>query len=403
MRLDLLRGSFKSRISYEKKGFIMDFDYEMLLKTTSDLVKIESINPPGLEEAVGEYLIDFLREASIETSVYPVENGRFNVVGRIKGTERSPSLVFTGHMDVVPVSGKEKERWDTRPFSGEIKDGFLYGRGSSDMKGGLASAMVAMSEIAKRGIRPARDIYLIATVDEEDGMKGSRGLLKEAFLDTIGLLVVCEPTGLKICTAGKGRTYADIRVTGQTGHGSQGKGGNVIDFARQLMNKMHETSFTEYENTIYGSSFWQPLSISAGREPCIIPDELVLKVDARLVPDHRTEDIWLRMEGIIKALEDENPGCEAAIEIIDRREGWILPAASEAISKLKDIYEDLNIPFETTFFAGTTDGSILRKNNFECLIVGPGDLAGVHRENERVSLQDLVQSCRIYLEMMKRS
>lgn len=380
----------------------MDFDYEMLLKTTSDLVKIESINPPGLEEAVAGYIIDFLREASIETRVYPVESGRFNVVGRIPGKERSPSLAFTGHMDVVPVSGKEKERWDTRPFSGEIKDGFLYGRGSSDMKGGLASAMVAMSEIAKRGITPARDIYLIATVDEEDGMKGSKALLKEAFIDTIGLLIVCEPTGLKICAAGKGRTYADIRITGQTGHGSQGKGGNVIDFARQLMNKMQETSFPGYENTIYGSSFWQPLSISAVQEPCIVPDELILKVDARLVPDHRTEDIWLRMEGIIRALEGENPGCEAVVEVIDRREGWILPAESEAVSKLKHIYEDLKIPFATTFFAGTTDGSILRKNNFESLIVGPGDLGGVHRENECVPIQELVQSCRIYLEMMKR-
>ena len=75
-----------------------------------------------------------------------------------------------------------------------------------------------MEEIVKEGITPSEDIYFIATVDEEDSMKGSKALLKESFLDTIPLIIVCEPTGLKICTAGKGRTYANLKITGQTGH-----------------------------------------------------------------------------------------------------------------------------------------------------------------------------------------
>ncbi len=377
-------------------------DVEKLFKTASDLVRINSINPPGLEEETGKYLVEFFREASIETKVFPVEDGRFNVIARIPGKGSSLPLAFTGHMDVVPVSSKELKRWNTSPFSGEIHDGFLYGRGSSDMKGGLASIMAAMSQIAEKGIIPAGDIYLIATVDEEDGMKGSKALLNESFLDTIPLLIVCEPTDLKICTAGKGRTYGSIKITGKTGHGSQGKGHNAIDFARQILNKMEQTSFLEYENTLYGSSFWQPLSIHAGVEPCVVPDELELKVDARLVPDHSTKAVWDEMEKIISSLMAQNPGYEAAIEIIDQREGWILPSSSPAISKIKESYEHLHLPFEATFFAGTTDGSIFRKRGMDCVILGPGDLGCVHKENERVSLQQLVDSCEIYFDMIRR-
>jgi succinyl-diaminopimelate desuccinylase len=375
-------------------------DMEMLLKTTCELVQIPSINPPGLEEAVGKYLLEFFKKSSIETKIFPVENGRFDVVARIPGKSSSSPLAFTGHMDVVPVSDKELNRWNSSPFSGEIHEGFLYGRGSSDMKGGLASVMVAMSEIVRKGIVPSQDIYFIATVDEEDSMKGSKALLKESLLDNISLVIVCEPTSLKICTAGKGRTYGNLKLIGSTGHGSQGKGQNVIDFARQLLNKMDETNFAEYENTLYGKSFWQALSIHAGVEPCVVPDELELKVDARLVPNHNTETIWNEMEKILRDLKIQNPGYEGKIEIIDQREGWILPPTAPIISKINGIYDELQIPFDTTFFAGTTDGSILRKKGIDCIILGPGDLSCVHKENERISIQELIDSCRIYFEIM---
>lgn len=377
-------------------------DVDNLLKTTCDLVQIKSINPSGLEEEVGKYLIEFFQKASIETKIFPVENGRFDVVAKIPGKSSSSPIAFTGHMDVVPVSEKEFSRWNISPFSGKIHEGFIYGRGSSDMKGGLASAMVAMSEIVDKGITPSNDIYLIATVDEEDSMKGSKALLKESLLDTIPLVIVCEPTGLKICTAGKGRTYANLKITGQTGHGSQGKGHNVINFARQLLNKMEETTFPEYENTAYGDSFWQALSINAGVEPCVVPDELELKVDARLVPNHKTKEIWNEMEKILSYLKVQNPGYEGKIEIIDEREGWILPPTAPILSNIKEIYEHLHIPFETTFFAGTTDGSILRRKGMDCIILGPGDLSCVHKENERVLIQELIDSCKIYFEIMQR-
>jgi acetylornithine deacetylase/succinyl-diaminopimelate desuccinylase family protein len=372
----------------------------LLLKTVSDLVRIESINPPGNEEPVSSYLLDFFMTRSIEAEVYTVEGKRMNVVAHIPGKDSSKAIAFTGHMDVVPVSPKEALRWTSPPFSGELSGGFLHGRGSSDMKGGLASAMVSMAAIKESGFTPPRDIYMIATVDEEDGMKGSKSLLDEKFLEKVELLIVCEPTGLMVCTAGKGRTYGTISVQGGTGHGSQGKGQNAIDLARRLMNLMEEEDFAGYEDTDYGSSFWQPLSIQAGVEPCVVPDELQLKIDARLVPEHDPDDIWRRLDRIIERLKLENPGYEVSYDVIDMREGWIVPEGSENLLKVKNVYIKAGIQFITSFFAGTTDGSIFRRRGIECLILGPGDLSLVHRENEKVKISELIDSLRIYTIMM---
>ncbi len=372
----------------------------LLLKTAGDLVRIESINPPGNEYEVSAYLLDFFRSCSIEAEGFEVEGARRNIVARIPGKDSSRAIAFTGHMDVVPVSPKEALRWTTPPFSGDIIGGFLHGRGSSDMKGGLASAMVSMAAIKESGITPPRDIYLIATVDEEDGMKGSKSLLDENFLDKVELLIVCEPTGLMVCNAGKGRTYGTISVQGGTGHGSQGKGQNAIDLARKLMNLMDEEDFSIYEGTEYGDSFWQPLSIHAGVEPCVVPDELELKMDARLVPDHDPEDIWRRLDRIIGRLKTENPGYEMTYEVIDVRDGWKVPEGSENLLKVKNVYLQAGIPYSTTFFAGTTDGSIFWRRGIECLILGPGDLSLVHKENEKVSVSELTDSMKVYTGMM---
>ncbi|MBP1919211.1 M20 family metallopeptidase [Youngiibacter multivorans] len=372
----------------------------LLLKTASDLVRIESINPPGNEENASTYLLDFFKAYSIEAETYMVEGNRRNVVAHIPGKDSSRSIAFTGHMDVVPVSPKEALRWTSPPFSGELSGGFLHGRGSSDMKGGLASAMVSMASIKESGITPPRDIYMIATVDEEDGMKGSKSLLDEKFLDRAELIIVCEPTGLMVCTAGKGRTYGTISIQGGTGHGSQGKGQNAIDLARKLMNLMVEEDFAGYEDTEYGSSFWQPLSIQAGVEPCVVPDELQLKIDARLVPYHDPDDIWRRLDSIIERLKLKNPSYEVSYDVIDMREGWIVPEGSENLQLVKNVYLEAGIQFNTTFFAGTTDGSIFRRRGIECLILGPGNLSLVHMENEKVKISELLKSMKIYTIMM---
>lgn len=374
-------------------------DSDFLFSTISDLVRLPSINPPGDEHQVANYVMTFFDTFAIPTTCYPVASDRTVIVGKIPGERSDGALAFTGHMDVVPVSPDESRRWTSPPFSGEISDGFLHGRGSADMKGGLGACMVTMAHMKKQGILPPTDIYLIATVDEEDGMIGSKRLLHEPFLRQIDRLIVCEPTQLTLATAGRGRTYANIHVKGQTGHGSQGKSGNAIDYARCLLNAMEEITFGEYASREYGTSFWQPLAINAGVEPCVVPDEVQIKVDARLVPSQPTDSVWEAMDSILASLKTSHPQYCATVEIIDRREGWIHPE-NAWVKTLDRHMAALGLSSTHSTFPGTTDGSVLRQTGMDCLIIGPGDLSTVHRENEKVSLNELLTAANLYYQLI---
>lgn len=372
-----------------------------IIKVLQDLVRVESVNPPGLEKAMGDYIVNYMTQAGIPTETVYVQEGRFNVVSILKGRDSSDGIIFTGHMDVVPVSEDERERWNVGPFSGNIIGEYLYGRGSADMKGGLTCAMVAMKSLKEKNIVPEKDIALVATVDEENLMLGSRAMIGNPLIRHCKSVVVCEPTSLKVCTASRGRTYATIHITGKTGHGSRPVvGQNAIELSRFIMDRMACETFEEYASEKYGRSFWQPLSIHAGIQPCVIPDRCSMVVDARIVPGHMPGDVWQSMKNIFKEIKEEVPTFQAKIELIDEREPWETPDDCDLMIKTRKVYKEHFCDFETDVFTGTTDGTFLRRDGREAIIAGPGDLNNVHQENEKVELEELYQAFEIYMGFM---
>ena len=131
------------------------------------------MNPPGNEGEIAEYLAGRMHDLGIEATVETVEPGRANVIGKIGGGGGTP-LVFTGHLDVVPPGG---QRWQHDPFAAELVDGRIYGRGSADMKGGVAAIVTAMAALVRTGYRPSGNISLAATCGEEAGMIGARAIV----------------------------------------------------------------------------------------------------------------------------------------------------------------------------------------------------------------------------------
>ena len=131
-----------------------------LVKMLSNAVDIKSTNPTGNEKPMCEYVEGLLKENGIEYSIVPVEKDRYDILAKINGATKEDAIVFTGHMDVVPVSDDEMKRWNTPPFTSTIKDGKLYGRGSADMKSGLLSALYAMILLNRNNITPKRDIKI---------------------------------------------------------------------------------------------------------------------------------------------------------------------------------------------------------------------------------------------------
>ena len=371
-------------------------DEDELVDIFSKAVDIKSTNPKGNEKPMCEYVESLLKQNGIEYVSVLVEEGRYDIIAKIRGSQDKDALVFTGHMDVVPVSDDEMKRWNTPPFTSTIKDGKLYGRGSADMKSGLISAIYSMILLKRNNITPKRDIILAATIDEENLMKGSKALKDNEAFKNAKYLIVCEPTDMKICNEQKGRTWADICVHGMTAHGSQkGVGENAIYLAIKLIEKIKHTEFKEYPDT-----FWRTLAINAGVEPQVVPDRCVFTVDARLQVGHEPAKIWEKLEEFIQEIKSENPHFDATYEIEDMRISWHTKKEDELIqgimSSLKKL--DINPVFDT--FTGSTDASMLIKNNLIPVIIGPGDLSVVHRENEYVELNQLFESCRLYIDIM---
>lgn len=114
-----------------------------LVELVRDLVKLDSVNPYGNEKVVTEYLLKLLIMRGVEHWTIDVENDRKNIIAILRGEEDGEGIIFTGHQDVVPISEVERKKWTKDPFSAEVENDFIYGRGSSDMKGGLAAAILA--------------------------------------------------------------------------------------------------------------------------------------------------------------------------------------------------------------------------------------------------------------------
>lgn len=372
---------------------IKDERYAVCVDLLTQLVRVPSVNPPGLEEKAVRVCTEFLKKHGVSYFTVEVAPGREDVVAIKRGTQPNlPGIIFTGHLDVVPVSEKEYARWICDPFAAQIRDGRLYGRGATDMKSGVAALLTALVFST-----PVRDVAAVLTVDEEDAMAGSKALVGHPALSRFTEVVVCEPTDMRLCTKGRGRTYGHITVTGQTGHGSRpGVSLSAIKMARYLMDEMDRVELNPGKSEGDDRTFWQILAIHAGVEPCVVPDSVKMTLDARLALDDKPERIWSQLRAVIADLKQKYPSFGAEIDVIDCREPWETDANSPLIKRLDHLLPG----HDRLCFTGTTDGTILRRDGRDVVIIGPGNLDLAHKENESVSLEALRQALVLYGALM---
>lgn len=377
-------------------------DMDEVVNIVCDLVKIPSINPPGNEKQVSNYICNLFDDENIEYRKINVDRDRDVIVAKIKGESTGESLIFTGHQDVVPISDDEIKKWKTNPFSGNVDAGKIIGRGSSDMKGGLGAAIYAAIMMRRKGIVPKKDILLVLTCDEEHYMLGSRKAINDDEIKRAKYCIVCEPTEMKICTASKGRTWAEIIVYGQTAHGSQkGLGVNAIEQCSKLIQEIKKHKFEKNINAITGETFWQPYAISAGVEPAIVPDKCSMFVDARLTLGHYPKEVWSDMEEIFDKLRDDDKNFDAEINVVEERSPWITDNKDYIVDLIHREVEKSGIIPEYDIFMGTTDGTKFKSVGITPIIFGPGNLSVVHKENEFIDIEELIKATEIYFNIMK--
>src|SRR5271157_86566 len=211
----------------------------------SGLINKNTTNPPGNEIVAAKYVSESLKQDGFKCELFESSAGRGNVVTRLRGSSGKPSLLLLSHLDVVAADPKE---WSVDPFSGVIKDGFVWGRGALDMKGMTAIEVMALKLLKRSGVKLKGDVILAATADEEKGGEAGAGWLVQNHPDKIQAdYVLNEGGGLSmdidgkhmftINTAEKGILWLKIKAGGTPGHGSIP---GAADNARLRMNRVVE-------------------------------------------------------------------------------------------------------------------------------------------------------------------
>lgn len=358
------------------------------------LVQFPSLNPPGEEKACADYLANLLRCAGLEVELHEFAVGRPSIIARLRGTSDLKPLVFTGHIDVVPLGAKP---WSVPPFAAEVRDGKLIGRGASDMKAGVAAFVVAAIAQEKQG-KPRRGVTLVITAGEETGCEGAFHLVRIGALGPAELLIVAEPTSNLPIIAHKGSVRLRITAKGKTAHSSMPElGSNAVYKVAEWIRCIEKLGFESNSHPLLGRTTASVTTVFGGQNINSVPDFAGFTVDFRTVPsqDH----------GELVASIQEICGQEAAIEILTNFKGFGTAPDDIAIEPLMDILEKrMGSRPKCNGAPYFTDASALVPgfNDVATVVIGPGEAAQCHQTDEFCYADQINDAFEIYTTLIQR-
>ncbi|HPQ38286.1 MAG TPA: M20 family metallopeptidase [Synergistaceae bacterium] len=375
-----------------------------LLDLTRKLISIPSHH--GLEnpeEEISLYLRDFLVHQGLETERRGTPEGRFNVLARYgKRKSSEKTLMLNGHTDTVDVANMI-----IPPFSGEIKDGKIFGRGSVDMKGSLAAMIHAVLAIKKAGIPLEGEVLFAGVADEEFWNAGTRDLVKRG--PRARYAIVGEPTKLQIYHGHRGLEWIEIAVKGKYAHGgTPEKGINAIEKAGLLIRALTEDllpKIRERGHSITGPSTLNLGQILGGTQPSTVAGECILRLDRRWIPGESTESVLRELEELGEKLHrrDENFRMEVSnMRDMEKNHLGQPPLVTSPDSPLVRVLEEtlarMNRTPEKGSFPGWTDAGLLSSaGGMETVVFGPGDISSAHTEKEFCEVDQIIACSRAYV------
>lgn len=366
----------------------------------ADLVAIDSVNPALVAGAHGEAAIAAriageLRMLGMEVDVFDAAPGRPNVVGVLHGRHSGPALMFCGHTDTVGVTGMQ------RPFSPDIRDGRLFGRGAQDMKGGLAAMIGAARLIVEEGGLERGSLLVAAVADEEHASLGAEALVRRWHADAA---VVTEPTGLDVAIAHKGFQWVAIRTRGRAAHGSRPQDGRdaILRMGRVLvaLEALNARFSERTAHPLLGLPSLHASTIEGGHELSTYPVHTWLQFERRTLPGEAANVAAREAEAILRHLRNEDPEFEAEAEAIFGREAYEVDAGHPLPGLLLDAASAAGCSSRLAGMTFWTDAAILGAAGIPSVLFGPGG-AGLHGTEEYVLLED-VRRCRDALAGLAR-
>ncbi|MDQ0617274.1 M20 family metallopeptidase [Arthrobacter globiformis] len=376
-----------------------------LVALTKVLVAAGGENPGGTEAATVTVLEDFCRAAGLDVSTETVAPGRPNFTAVLPGG-RAPGLLFLGHSDVVPAG----DGWERPPLEPYVRDGRLFGRGSTDMKGGLAAVVIALKALKEAGADLPFNAALACTVDEEDLGIGIRAYTAVALADPLfsySACVVAEPTDLETVIGCRGDSYIELKVTGKSAHsGRPADGRNAIDAAAKILDLVRDdhARLQAGQDPLLGAGSWNIGLISGGTGTSMVAAECTVSLDRRLMPDDDAHLILDRLRARISEAGIDTDGISVTAEVTMEMPGFRTPADHPLVANSVSALADAGVDSAVTGWTAACDGGfIVRDLGVPAVVMGPGGLNDqAHQVNESVSIAELVAAARAYALMCLR-
>jgi acetylornithine deacetylase len=370
---------------------MLSIDTGYITRVLQDLVRINSVNPvldpaaPG-ERAIAEYVGETMAALGADVRYHEPKAGRVSVVATLGGSAPGRSLMFNAHADTVDVAGMPE------PFSGDLRDGRVYGRGAFDMKGGLAAMMGAVKALADAGSPHAGEVLLAAVADEEYASLGTEELVRHYRPDAA---IVTEPTALDICVAHKGFAWFELTTRGRAAHGSRFDLGvdAVMRMGRVLagLEALERDVRGRAPHPLLGPPSLHAATIAGGSGLSTYAATCRLQIERRTVPGESREAVTNEIRALLRRQVELDSSFEADLEVLLVRAPFEVSEDAAIVRALSDAAT--NVLGHAPAFVGQTpwmDAALLADAGAETVVMGATG-AGAHAKEEWVDLASVHQ------------
>ena len=374
-----------------------------VVELTQELVKIESVNPPGNEEACAKWLCDYLSCAGFETTLLPFGEQRFNLIAELRGTKEGPLLGFSGHLDTVPFGSAE---WEMPPLLAGIREGRLYGRGSTDMKSGIAAFVSAcVSKMSE--LKNTAGVRLILTGGEETGCEGARALRinHPSYLEGLGAIIVGEPTRNYPFIGHKGALWMRGVSSGVTAHGAMPeRGDNAVYKSINIINRLRKFTISQ-THPLMGSVTMNLGRIGGGANVNSVPDKSFFELDVRTIPGLDHTELRASLSSIVETEAEVDFFVDVPVLENDLSDPWL----EQVFKSCQKFHEETITPKVVPYFTDggelllnfDADSDYLRKKSaIPVVILGPGEPSVMHKTDEYCEIESLYLGKEVYEEVL---
>jgi succinyl-diaminopimelate desuccinylase len=366
------------------------------IKFCQDLVRIKSVNPPGDELEAAEYVGFTLRKIGWEVEFLDHGPARASVLARLKGSGGKPPLLYNGHLDTVPVGA---EKWIHEPFSAEIAEGKLWGRGASDMKGGLAAMMAAGKAVAEAKMDLRGDLILAATAGEEADSLGAKAIAALPGIGPVQAIVISEPSSNELFIAEKGALWLELTTYGKTAHGSMPEQGrNAVMMMVKLVEELEKLTISYRQHPLLGGFTRSVNTIAGGVKTNVVPDSCMVTIDMRTVPGQDHQTIVKQVEALISDLCRRVPEFNASVRVTNDNSPVETSPEEPMVRSFASVVTDVTgakpTPKGVAYYSDAV--AFVPVLKAPMILCGPGEARLAHQPNEYVEIEKLVQSATIF-------